>query len=345
MKNKDKELKKYGIEEGRKFEIFKSFMENSNDDNSELLRELANNFDTISEVNDVGKLYFLSTIVKYSNKMSFGSKEYLDNKFKTQEDYNNILEKTFNLSKELNVDSSLRNSNLFSYLLWNGYFSKDKKLVFQSADRGLISGVFPYDITNGIGVCLNFSSMLTDYLNLSGCSSATLINLIEGKKPDYEINIERQRGKENLRTKSLSFLLKPVSKKIFNHAFNLIDDNNKLYIYDATNFLIFDIENKFSANALDADIKAKLNPYFSYMFNSEEKSAKVIDKLNSINNGSASGVQNFVTLFNDDIAYFKDNDALFSDFYDDIKPNIDKISEVIGNSKQIKKDIHKKIFK
>lgn len=345
MKKNGKELKSSGIEEARKFEIFKSFMQGSDDTNSELFRKLAKNFETTAEANDLGKLYLLSSLAKSNNKLLFASKEYLENKFKTQEDYNTILEKTFNLSKELNIDSSLRNSNLFSYLLWNGFFSKDKKLVFQSSDRGLIHGVFSYDIVNGIGVCLNFSSMLTDYLNLSGYSSATLINHIEGKKPDYEINIERQMGKENFKTKSLSFLLKPVSKKIFNHAFNLIDDNNKLYIYDATNFLIFDIENKFLANALDADITSKLNPYLSYMLNSEEKSTKVLDKLNLIEGISSCGIQNFEFLLNNDIAFFKDNDALLNDFYDDVRPNIAQIAKVISNSKKIKKDIHKKFLK
>lgn len=341
MKKNGRELKSSGIEEARKFETFKSFMQESNDTSSELFRKLSNNLETISEVNDLGKMYLLSSLAKKNNELSFSSKEYLENKFKTQEDYNIILEKTFNLSKELNINSPLRNANLFSYLLWSGYFSKDKKLVFQSSDRGLINGVFPYDIANGIGVCLNFSSMLTDYLNLSDYSSATLINRIEGKKPDYEINIERQMGKDNFKTKSLAFLLKPVSKNLFNHAFNLIDDNDKLYIYDATNLLILDIEDKFLANAIDADITAKLNPYFSYMFNSEEKSMKVLDKLNLIEDTSGCGIQNFAFLLNNDISFFKDNGVLLNDFYDDIKPNINQISKVISNSKKIKKNIYK----
>lgn len=216
--------------------------------------------------------------------------------------------------------------------------------MFQSSDRKLIEGVYSYDIVNGIGVCLNISSMLTDYLNFVGYSSATLINHISGSKPNYLINMERQKGKENFRTKALSVILKPISKNAYNHAFNLIDDKNKLYIYDATNFLIFNIETKYSATALKADINAKLNPYLSYMLNLDEKSIQVLDKINLLENNENFEMENFDSLLNNDIDFFRDNDTLFNEFYYDVKPDIDQISKVINNSKQLKKDIRKSLY-
>lgn len=46
MKNSGKELKSSGIEEARRFEIFKSFMQDNNDTSRELFRELAKDFET-----------------------------------------------------------------------------------------------------------------------------------------------------------------------------------------------------------------------------------------------------------------------------------------------------------
>lgn len=75
----------------------------------------------------------------------------------SMEYYNQVLEKTVKLALELNLTKSLEYANLFTYLLWNGYFSLDKKFAFKIEDRLLSEGMYFLDIFKGNGVCLNIS--------------------------------------------------------------------------------------------------------------------------------------------------------------------------------------------
>ena len=74
--------------------------------------------------------------------------------------YSSLLDKTKKLALELGLTNSLEISNLFSYLLWNGYFSKTKQNRYQQLGRKNISGLFYADIMDGIGVCLNHAYVL-----------------------------------------------------------------------------------------------------------------------------------------------------------------------------------------
>ena len=83
----------------------------------------------------------------------------------TLEIYKEILLSTKKLANELNLTNSLELCVLYTYLLWNGYFSKDKQLKYQTVGTNCIPGTYPYTIMSGGGVCLNFSEMLTDFIN------------------------------------------------------------------------------------------------------------------------------------------------------------------------------------
>ena len=97
------------------------------------------------------------------------------------ENYNELLSKMSSLSKELNFQNSLELNILFSYLLWNGYLSKDKEYKFSSNDKKNIPGLFFSDIMDGRGVCLNNTEMLKDFLVFNGYSSAIVQNYYNHK--------------------------------------------------------------------------------------------------------------------------------------------------------------------
>ncbi len=49
--------------------------------------------------------------------------------------YQSIIKATSSLMKELGVDNPLLTSVAFEYLLWNGYFSEDKELMYSLSNR------------------------------------------------------------------------------------------------------------------------------------------------------------------------------------------------------------------
>ena len=55
-------------------------------------------------------------------------------------EYRKILENYKKLAEELKVNDSLNLSHLFSYLLWNGYFSVTKEHHYNLYNRLMISG-------------------------------------------------------------------------------------------------------------------------------------------------------------------------------------------------------------
>ena len=139
-------------------------------------------------------------------------------------------------------------SNLFTYLLWNGYLSKTKQHVYRIEDRKMIIGLAFADIMDGVGVCLNHADMLKDFLNTCGYNSSTMINLVDKNiKSNYKFDIERKSEKAKKKTEILNLAMCPIMKKIGNHAFTLIEDNNKLYIYDSTNLMLLNVINPYEA--------------------------------------------------------------------------------------------------
>lgn len=334
------------INEKEKFEIFKTFFNSKSD--FDMFFELCCGLENVKEINEYGKLYLLAQTIKEFQNGKIKSKEYLDENFNSEQLYNEIINRCYILAQELNLKSSLEYANLFSYMLWNGYFSKDKKLEFNNYDRALIEGAFSYDIANGKGVCLNFSTMLSDFLNKTNYSSAVLANKIDKIKRNYEVKIDRAIYKDKnifkkIDKKMLAKFLTLIPNNIPNHAFNLICDKDKMYVYDATNFLIFDVKDKSMANAVGLDGKAKISPYFSYLLNDSEKSILTLDKFHLINDHSKLNVPNFGDIINKDVKYFDDNKSLLNDFYDDIKGNVDLLADIASNGKSIKKQITKKI--
>lgn len=171
--------------------------------------------------------------------------------------------------------------------MWNGYISKNQNFNYQIEKRALISGMYSFDIMNGNGVCLNFSDMLKDILIECGYNSSILLNKITSKeeiKKFYVPEIERNIIKPyNIITKAMPLVFKPIINKIGNHAFNLIEDNGKLYIYDSTNLLFLQLDSTIVADILAGKGVFKLTPYLSYILN-DSKERSTLDTLHTIDN-------------------------------------------------------------
>ena len=253
------------------------------------------------------------------------------------QNYKVILQKTKQLSQELNLQNSLEIASLYTYLLWNGYFSENQSLTFQTSNRIMIDQHYSFDIMNGHGVCLNFSDMLTDFINDFDYSAATLINRLDvNYKRDYMPKIERKVGKDRLGSKILGKIMTPISNKVGNHAFTLIKENEQMYIYDPTNLMIFDIKDKFNCDNVCGTGSSKIKPYFSHFIN---KSGKAEETLVNFNMETIFRLpydrKTFICTFEECFEKFSNNTYLLNRFYDDIHSNIESISNNVSNIKKL----------
>lgn len=320
--------------ERKRFELFKSIFDernkNSEENTDELTKiieeEIDKALDDSSNIKNI-PIIFLGGLLKIINKEFFEIRE--DDYGITKEYYPYILNQMKQLARELNLTNSLELSNLFTYLLWNGYLSKTKQNVYRIEDRKMIIGLAFADIMDGVGVCLNHADMLKDFLNTCGYNSSTMINLVDKNiKSNYKFDIERKSEKAKKKTEILNLAMCPIMKKIGNHAFTLIEDNNKLYIYDSTNLMLLNVINPYEAEVINGTGINKLHPYLSYMLNNNQQTGDAIIKLfTSENLSSPYTRRDMIFTEKNNMELFKNRKPLIEDFYLEIKPSIVSISE------------------
>lgn len=261
--------------------------------------------------------------------------------------YDDLLSKCYFLSLELGLSNSLEIANLCTYLLLNGYFSKTKKNVLQFENRKLIHGFYSLDLMDGRGVCINHSSMLRDFLIACGYRSICMSCSFDKKDIciDYEPEIDKKIKRVKLSTLiKLRFMNNSDELSIGgNHVCTLIEDDNKLYLYDLTNFLLLDICDLNTARVINGSGKFILHPYYSYSDSSSDMEDKVLDKF--ILAGlykhvytniykSPYDCNDYRLFWEKDLVLFRSNINLLEDFYADVKGDIDKIT---GLTKKVKR--------
>jgi len=282
-------------------------------------------------IKDIINIIILSDRRKYYNKKS---KKEMKNNSDLYNEYIKILKKTTTLAKELKLQNSLEFSVLYTYLLWNGYFSKYKHLKFKSEDRKSIIGMYPLDIMSGIGVCINFSTMLRDFLNESGFNCASIVNVYNHNiHPTYLPNIERHICDTKISTDILRKFSKIISLPCTkgNHIFNLIKEEEKFYIYDPSNLLLLQVESIYDCKLINGIGKIKLNPYYSYSFNYFKNETKVLNSfIKSDSYVSPYNKDTYQSTTRNCIYNFKNNESLLSDYYDSAKENIDYIADKLS---------------
>lgn len=312
------QLKRLNMKE-REFLIFKLFYNGINRNTCEKLKKIIRNypfmFRNFSRVVD-------EALDARKNGL-YDSLNRNENCYEIMEEYMSLLEKMSYLAKELNLNNSLELSVLFSYLLWNGYLSKRKVHKFQSENRKMIAGLLFADITDGIGVCLNYSEMLKDFLKYCGYQSIILLNHFDNNtKIDYIMNIGRIKSDDS-QSKERNFNVKKAD-----HTFNLIEENNKLYIYDSTNLLLYNINDWNSASLINGRGKNKLFPYASYSFCYSKDDRDLIDKL-FIGEKLIPPYtkEDFISISEVNLEIIKNSTFLLEDFYVEARPYIVGVSE------------------
>ena len=242
--------------------------------------------------------------------------------------YKKILNSTSILASELSISNSLELSILFSYLLYNGYYSKTGEHKYKLENRSIIPGFFSYDIFNGNGVCLNYSVMLSDILINNGYKATIIVNkLHDVANPEYMMKIERGIVNPKINTKIIHSLLSPLSNLIGNHACTLIIDNDMPYIYDPTNLTMFDcVSNRMANHALGKG-EILLKPYLTAIVAGNEglEVIKDLSMKEEYNNHYSKDI--FIITSQSEIDKYNKNRFLINDFYSEIKKDINDITE------------------
>ena len=247
--------------------------------------------------------------------------------------YNEILKKCSNLSKGLNLKNSLEISILFTYLLWNGFYSNTKSNAYQKGKRYNVEGLESLDIMRGIGVCMNHSTMLRDLLITNGYPSSNVANFLQTMDRGYKPEIKRTINESSFESKVISKILLPIAKRSGNHAFTLIYDNG-LYIYDSTNVATFCLSDIYSAHYMQGEGTSVLKPFFSYFANPTSKHNKALDKLHtsSVLTSPYTG-EDFISSFESCTHLFNRNIKLLNDYYDETKDDITFVAERLETTK------------
>lgn len=314
------------------FSNAKEFDRNYNSDIIELLVE--------KKMHSVANLMLLTPFVGMFKRAQNNEPTYEVAK----ENYNEIIIKCNELAKELNLNSTLELSILFSYMLYSGYFSINGVHKYQIEGRANILSAFAFDIFRGGGVCLNYSDMLTDIITANGYDAATILNFVDSKtKSRYTPDIKRQEVSPKLFTKVFMSIVHPASKKMGNHACTLIIDRDKPYIFDSTNLMMFEcVDNKKAVNSV-GEGHLNLKPYISYMLAKNVPNYNAIEKLCLTSDYTSPYTgRDFIFNFENCVHYFNENQRIFTDFHEDIMGNI---TEIVKDTERAKSKRKQKIYK
>lgn len=247
--------------------------------------------------------------------------------------YSSLLDKTKRLALELGLDNSLEISNLFSYLLWNGYFSKTKSNISTTKDNKSIYNLRYADIIDGKCSQVSNSEMLKDLLNSCDFAATSLFNTISSKnKFDtiYKVPIERQIEESSIKDKIKSLVLSPIYKKVGNSSFVLIKEEDKVYIYDPSRLSLFEVTDSFNANLISGLGTTQLHPYLSFPYMKDlTRETMAIDSLFKLDDlSSPYNREDFIITSEANIETFKKNIYLLDDFYADTFDERRKISKI-----------------
>lgn len=254
--------------------------------------------------------------------------------------YYSILNNFTKLVKELNFDDSLGIATLFTYMLWNGYFSNGKNYTFNRGRFIDIKGFLPLNIMNGVGAGVINSIMLSDSLNYCNINSSPIICGAPYKfETSFLSKIDKDIEKnEYSRTKALltHAIIYPFFRKT-NSSLTLIDDGDKYYGFSPTNFQVINILNNLEGVSVSNKDVFILNPNWSLLSNPYFDKKKVYDKLFDKKRDNSFSYDEMRDKINNYLSIILDNIKLLEDFYENNRVNYAFINQEIriNNEKRI----------
>jgi len=241
-----------------------------------------------------------------------------------------VLENYKQLAQELKIsNNSLYLSHLFTYLLWNGYFSVSKTHAYRVDNRLLLPGMYSFEVIKGRGVCLSYSELLHNFLTICDIKSA-FINCKVNQPVEFnytpDINTQIEITKLNsIVNQFRQKLCQGLINKFGNHAVNLIQENKKMYVYDCTNLSVLNIFNINKARVINGCGEFELKLLESLVFHPYCDPFQLFEQLQKYNMESAFNRKEIIFSFENIVELMNTNLNLLNDAYTNIHNQLEII--------------------
>ena len=198
---------------------------------------------------------------------------------------------------------------MYSYLLWNGFLSKDGVFEPKNTRNGLPL-FLATPIFSGEGVCRHISQLLVDIFNYNGIKAHNLVV--------YESTFHENK-----------LVLNELGKKFGNHAITYVSNKGYVYLLDPTNNETLDFSNgKIIRDDREIRVKRVLSPRYL------KKLKECYEIIKSLNSGTLmpKGARNLIA--DETVSRCEDNLDLIFRFY---KQNRELYSAIHGEVLKLKK--------
>ena len=245
--------------------------------------------------------------------------------------YNNVLKNYSILANELHISSALKLSHLFTYMLWNGYYSATKKHCYNMKNRTSIVNFNFLDVIKGSGVCLNYSECLQDYLLTCSKDASILLCGVPKDKSiqrDYKPQIDQNHAKNRNELFKLSIFAMLANKLLKidgNHAITLIKEDDKIFAYDPTNLLVLNTPNKNTGEIINGKGNFKLLPTLTLIMLANINSFPLMEELLNKENPPAYSRKEIIFSFENTMELIMNNIHLLDDAYDNVHSELQSI--------------------
>lgn len=158
--------------------------------------------------------------------------------------YDEMIEKTAQFFKENGVISPEDCFELYTKLLWNGYFSQNGSYTYNVNEKFDIDGYFGIMIVSGSAVCRGNEDFFCKLMNKLGYHA-------------YQMACTMQTGDEKISKKDLI---------IGNHMITVVETKDLTYYFDTTNGCTYEAIDICKGKNVENDIAVLLNPIASYVY-------------------------------------------------------------------------------
>jgi len=282
--------------------------------------------------------FYSENNVKIFSNVSTQEKEIIKNEV-FYHSYLSIVKKTANLIKELGVNDPFHATVIFEYLLWNGYLSKNKNLIYSISNRICNIALPGADIMRGKSVCLNNAAMLSDILNDMGIEAYTIGANVKENEANlkYKPNIERIINNEvELKDKLLAKLVSITPlKNAGNHAVTLFKAEGKYFLGDPTGLAFSNFTDFLKAKYVGSNLEIDIKPWVMLISKTLETDEfhKIIVATFLLSDEQTLTVENVKDFSETAMDLCYRNSSLLDDFHDD---NVNDINTVAKTLKIIK---------
>lgn len=249
--------------------------------------------------------------------------KYIEEELKINDSYFQIIKKSAILLKELKATNPYLSAALYNHLLWGGYFSSNKELLYNQ-NRILLPFFNGAVVTTGNAACLEFSELEARILTELGFNAYTIVCLVNNKEITAISEIERKTEKVPLEVDSIE-----GEEPKFNHAITLIDGKEGCFLTDPTNIQFLNIKNLIYGKLI-FDKSYLILDYGSLPVRSDIKIkefVELIKKIKKQGNKKILTPKKTIEIFNQANVIFKENKKIIDDYYLDTKEYIEDISK------------------